>query len=177
MACAPFQKAQLCCYYDLDNKLGVWNPCNKHTVLGQKIISVACSVDFLHIAGLVQDSGNSIANALELPQSCSKPLIYRKSFIVYALCLKLTSHAMFTMHHAKGFIWKYMYDDKSALSLQLITAYYLGNLLWFNLDLISCSILFLHALFYVRLSPVSRALGCFILLLFLYTICLNFLEN
>ena len=26
-----------------------------------------------HIDGLVQDCGNSIANALELPQSCAKP--------------------------------------------------------------------------------------------------------
>ena len=29
-----------------------------------------------HIDGLVQDCSNSIANALELLQSCAKPLIY-----------------------------------------------------------------------------------------------------
>ena len=29
----------------------------------------------LCIAGLAQDSGNSIANALELPQSCAKPFV------------------------------------------------------------------------------------------------------
>ena len=30
-----------------------------------------------YIDGLVQDCGNSIANALELLQSCTKPSIYR----------------------------------------------------------------------------------------------------
>ena len=29
----------------------------------------------LHTDGLAQDCGNRIANALELPQSCTKPLI------------------------------------------------------------------------------------------------------
>ena len=29
----------------------------------------------LHIDGLVHDCGNSIANAMELPQSCTKPSI------------------------------------------------------------------------------------------------------
>ena len=29
----------------------------------------------VHFSGIVQDCGNSIANALELLQSCAKPLI------------------------------------------------------------------------------------------------------
>ena len=31
------------------------------------------AVSFIHVNGLVQDCGNSIDNALELPQSYSKP--------------------------------------------------------------------------------------------------------
>ena len=30
----------------------------------------------IHVDGLVQDCRISIANALELPQSCTKPLMY-----------------------------------------------------------------------------------------------------
>ena len=29
-----------------------------------------------HISGLSQDCGNSIADAMELPQSCAKPSLY-----------------------------------------------------------------------------------------------------
>ena len=30
----------------------------------------------MHVNGFVQDCGISIANALEIPQSCTKPLMY-----------------------------------------------------------------------------------------------------
>ena len=35
-----------------------------------------------HIEGLAQDCSNSIANAQELLQSCTKPLIYKMYFSV-----------------------------------------------------------------------------------------------
>ena len=38
------------------------------------------SVQRDHIEGLVQDCSNSIANALELQQSCTKPSIYPVDF-------------------------------------------------------------------------------------------------
>ena len=36
----------------------------------------ACNIGRLHIDGLEQDCSNSISNALELLQSCTKPLIW-----------------------------------------------------------------------------------------------------
>ena len=39
-------------------------------------LKIACVKSQFNIDGLVQDCSNSIANALELLQSCSKPLIY-----------------------------------------------------------------------------------------------------
>ena len=39
-----------------------------------------------HTVGLVQDFGNSIANAVELPQSCTKSLIYYHIMILPCQC-------------------------------------------------------------------------------------------
>ena len=38
--------------------------------------ALASKIELNHIDGLVQDCSNSIANALELLQSCTKPSIY-----------------------------------------------------------------------------------------------------
>ena len=51
----------------------------KHNIWfqGQQVkIILSLQVQFLHIDGLMQDCNNSIANALELLQSCTKPSIY-----------------------------------------------------------------------------------------------------
>ena len=43
------------------------------------LLMMALHNELEHIDGLVQDCGNSSALAMELPQSCTKPLIYRYS--------------------------------------------------------------------------------------------------
>ena len=43
------------------------------------VVTIANSLELLHFNGLVRDCSNSIANALELQQSCTKPLIYEPS--------------------------------------------------------------------------------------------------
>ena len=48
-----------------------------HTQLLIAFIAVKHHIDVYNINGSVQDCGNSIANALELLQSCAKPWIYR----------------------------------------------------------------------------------------------------
>ena len=40
------------------------------------LITIVAAWDYWHIEGLVQDCSNFIANALELLQSCTKPLIW-----------------------------------------------------------------------------------------------------
>ena len=49
--------------------------CNGDTYSTHKIISFK-PIDTGHVDSLVQDCSNSIANALELPQSCTKPSIW-----------------------------------------------------------------------------------------------------
>ena len=52
-----------------------------HSRLILMTILVGCVFTCVHIDGLVQDCSNSIANALELLQSCTKPPIY------FCLCM------------------------------------------------------------------------------------------
>ena len=50
---------------------------NKDNMLSDQIITAAVYVKFYcDIDGLEQNCSNIIANALELPQSCTKPSIY-----------------------------------------------------------------------------------------------------
>ena len=48
-----------------------------------------CPEEVWHIDGLVQNCSNSIANALELVQSCTKPLIYPAFVIVRIYAIPL----------------------------------------------------------------------------------------
>ena len=51
-----------------------WLPICQHPAYDE--LKYICYKSYLYNDGLAQDWSNSISNALELPQSCSKPSIY-----------------------------------------------------------------------------------------------------
>ena len=66
---SPFLIALAIAILGISSPLSVWYKLDELSLLSAKLL-------YIYIDGLVQDCSNSIANALELLQSCTKPSIY-----------------------------------------------------------------------------------------------------
>ena len=72
-----FDMAYLCDHDSLENTFEII--CKNWRIIPQSLLVLKQNIDLylnLNIGGLVQDCSNSIADALELLQSCTNPLIY-----------------------------------------------------------------------------------------------------
>ena len=56
-----------------------------HNIVNLLTITLLCQIHVAHVDGLVQERWNSIANALELHLSCTKPPILWEQLVLFAV--------------------------------------------------------------------------------------------